>query len=299
MGFEIEFRDRLICLAECRIDLSTWQDWWAVHSAEVKKIISPGDFSRLNCAHSLYGPNTFMSKCQDGAERYLTKMEIAFQHSDIYAKGADEEYRLYHERLAQKHRAAQAEKQKQDNQRQRSLEELLNHKVSINDLRQLGIRTLPTGAKDSEIMKLLIEWTEFLANSEYTEAFEMFQSYNHEVEWTPELLESAVYGYGCPGYSKEEAEKQFGSSDYRVTSLWNNSNRDNILRKIAINYYKLTEEQAKLRCLTGMDYENIIGDIHYEGVPLNGEESDLTARFFIKRVGKETISLCFYDLHVM
>lgn len=52
----------------------------------------------------------------------------------------------------------------------------------------------------------------------------------------PELLESAVYGYGCPGYTREEAEQEFGSSDYRVTSLWNSDNRDNILRNIDIDY---------------------------------------------------------------
>lgn len=176
---------------------------------------------------------------------------------------------------------------------------MIDDKFAINDSRQLGIRTLPIGVKDSEILKLLIEWTEFLANSEYTEAFEMFQSYNSEIEWTPELLESAVYGYGCPGYSREEAEEQFGSSDYQVTSLWNHPNRENILRHIDINYYELTEEQAKIRCLTDMDYENIIGDIHYEDVPLNGKESDLTAIFFIKKIDQERISLCFYDLHVM
>lgn len=299
MSLETELRDRLICLAECRVDLSTWQEWWTAHAVEVKKIISPGDFSRLNCADSLCGPSTFMLKCQEGAERYLRKMEISFQHADIYKKESDEEYRRYHERLTQKRMAEQMERQEQYKQRQRNVQELLADKFAMNELRQLGIRTLPLGAKDAEIIKLLIEWTEFLANGEYTEAFEMFLSYNDEIEWTPEMLESAVYGYGCPGLTKEEAEKQFGSSDYRVTSLWNNPDRDRILCNIVIDYDELTEDQAKVRGLTDMDYENILGDIHYEGVPLNGEESDLTARFFIKKIAAETISLCFCDLHVM
>lgn len=60
------------------------------------------DFVRLDCVPSLYGPDTFMVKCQKGAQRYLTKQGIPFVHSDTYKRGADEEYRLYYERLEQK-----------------------------------------------------------------------------------------------------------------------------------------------------------------------------------------------------
>lgn len=99
MSFEMEFRGILIRLAECQIDFNAWMDWWTVHSEEVKKIVSPGDYSRLNCAPSSYGPNTFMLKCQSGAERYLTKMGVSFHTSDIYSAGAEEEHRLYHKKI--------------------------------------------------------------------------------------------------------------------------------------------------------------------------------------------------------
>lgn len=43
------------------------------------------------------------------------------------------------------------------------------------------MNTLPINAEDSALLTLLEEWTELLA--------------------------SAVYGYGCPGYTREEAAR--------------------------------------------------------------------------------------------
>ena len=42
-----------------------------------------------------------------------------------------------------------------------------------------------------------------------------------------------------------------------------------------------------------------IAVIHYDKLPLNGEPSDLTARFFIRKLDDKTITLAFMDLHVM
>lgn len=299
-SFEQEFRYLLICLAECRIDLKTWKDWWAVHSAEAKKIISPGDFSRLNCAPCSYGLDTYMVKCQQGAERYLTKMKISFHHSDIYTKGANEEYRLYHENLERKHRTVQEEIQKRYEQRERERKELIDYKIPAHDMNKSDLRILSIHANDLEIIKLLIQWTEFLAGERYAEALSMFQHYNDALNWTPELLESAVYGYGCPGYTREEAEKQFGASDFKITSLLQNSDRNKIITNIDINRYEfeVTKEKAGMWGLSDIDYENILGDIHYD-VPLNGEASDLTAIFFLKKLNEQSMTLSFFDLHVM
>lgn len=52
-----------------------------------------------------------------------------------------------------------------------------------------------------EIIKPLFEWTEFLAQEKYKEAFEMFLSdEKNEPDWTGTLglLELAVFTYGCP-----------------------------------------------------------------------------------------------------
>lgn len=123
------------------------------------------------------------------------------------------------------------------------------------------MRTLPITASKEEIKKLVIEWNELLAQEKYKEAFEMFLSENNELNWTPELLESAVYTYGCPGYTREEAEKEFGSN--------------------------------------GWMGKNDIAVIHYGNVPLNGMMSDLTAIFFVRKVNDDLITLAFVDLHVM
>ncbi len=298
MNLETELKEKLVCLAECRIDPETWSDWWKVHAGEVKKMVSCSDFRYLDRVPGRYGSYSYMVKCQQGAERYLTKAEIPFCHSDIYSRRADEECRLYNEELEQKRIAEQEEEQKRQEMKRREIEKLSSCHILVGG-KSTGIRTLPLGAENAEIIKLLIEWTELLAKEKYREAFEMFQHYNHELDWTPELLESAVYGYGCPGYTREEAEREFGSSDYKITSLLENPEKDEILMQIDIEYGILSEKDAEMRCLTGTDYENIIGDIHYSDVPLNGERSDLTAIFYIKRVDTENITLSFYDLHVM
>lgn len=149
------------------------------------------------------------------------------------------------------------------------------------------MRTLPITASKEEIRELVIEWNELLAQEKYKEAFEMFPAENNELDWTPELLESAVYTYGCPSYTREEAEREFGSSDYKVTSILENPDKDKIVESIDISF----------------DYgwmgKNDIAVIHYDHVPLNGVMSDLTARFFVRKVTDDKLTLVFIDLHVM
>ncbi len=149
------------------------------------------------------------------------------------------------------------------------------------------MRTLPITATKEEIKQLVIEWNELLAQEKYKEAFEMFPAYDDYEHWTPELLESAVFTYGCPGYTREEAVKEFGSADYKVTSIWDNPDKDKIIDSIDIS----------------SDYgwmgKDDIAVIHYDNVPLNGKMSDLTARFFVRKVNDKEITLVFIDLHVM
>lgn len=149
------------------------------------------------------------------------------------------------------------------------------------------MRTLPITASKEEIRGLVIEWNELLAQEKYKEAFEMFPAENNELDWTPELLESAVYTYGCPGYTREDAEREFGSSDYKVTSILENPDKDKIIESINIS----------------SDYgwmgKNDIAVIHYDHVLLNGAMSDLTAIFFVRKVTDDKITLVFIDLHVL
>lgn len=173
-------------------------------------------------------------------------------------------------------------------QRKNERKELIDYKIPQDSMKKSGLRTLPISASDVEIIKLLIEWTEFLAQEKYKEALEMFLlDENNELAWTPELLESAVYTYGCPGYTREAAEEEFGTADYKVTSILDNPDKAEIIAGIDIS----------------SDYEwmgeDDIAVIHYESVPLNGEMSDLTARFFVRKIDDDKLTLAFIDLHVM
>ncbi len=149
------------------------------------------------------------------------------------------------------------------------------------------LRILPADAGREEILDLLEDWTELLAEEKYAEALNSFLVDSSEVDWTPELLESCVYGYGCGGGTREETVKDFGTADYKVTSLRNSPQREEIRRRIDIS----------------SDYgwmgEDDLAMIHYDGVPLNGEPSDLTARFFLRKLDEKTATLAFIDLHVM
>ena len=99
--------------------------------------------------------------------------------------------------------------------------------------------------------------------------------------------ESAVYGYGCAGYTREDAAQLFGRADYKVTYLKDSPHREEIHKAIDIS----------------SDYgwmgRDDIAVIHYGKVPLNGEPSDLTARFLVRKLDEKTVTLAFMDLHVM
>lgn len=149
------------------------------------------------------------------------------------------------------------------------------------------MRTLSIYASDEEIKNLIIEWNELLAVEKYEEALSLFHSDNLEVEWTPNLLEQAIYGYGIIGYTREEIKEMFGPEDYKITSIIDNKEKEKIINSIEVT-----------RDWNFKD-ENIIGMVHYDCVPLNGELSDLTARFYIERIDESNITLKFLDLHVM
>ena len=288
MNFEQEFTDKLIQLAECRIDTAAWQNWWAQHSEEVKKRIGSGDYLFLDCVSSAYGLDTYMAKCQRGAERYLTKKAIPFQHATRYEEGAERERKLYAEKLEQQRKMEQEERQREYEQRKRRRSVLLEYQIPEANKLKSGLRTLPADADELELIKLLIEWTEYLAQEKYKEEFELFLlDENNELDWTPALLESAVYTYGCPGYTREEAEREFGSADYKVTSILDNPDKEEIIAgmDISSDYGWMGREDLAV--------------IHYDHVPLNGKISDLTARFFVRRISDEELTLAFIDLHVM
>lgn len=174
------------------------------------------------------------------------------------------------------------------------------------------MKTLPISAGKEEIKNLVVEWLELLAQEKYSEALDFILYDNTQIidgeiwVWTPERLEAAVFTYGLPWLTKEDMKREFGADcpvDYKVTSILNNPDKDRLLEDIeeSIDFfdYDISAEMAKTWGITGLDYKNIIGEVLFDGVPLDGERSDLTALFWIIKVNEKNITLVFRDLHVM
>ncbi|MDE7477416.1 MAG: hypothetical protein K2M91_05625 [Lachnospiraceae bacterium] len=151
------------------------------------------------------------------------------------------------------------------------------------------MRILAVDASEAEIKNVLVEWTELMAQERYADALALIPYDNlycyEDNEWTPELLESVVYGYGLAGYTREEILKDFGCL-YKITSLNDMVDKDEILDSIEICY--------DCKWFKGND----IAEIWYD-VPLNGEQSDLTGRFLLRLLDEQHMTLVFEDLHVM
>jgi hypothetical protein len=155
------------------------------------------------------------------------------------------------------------------------------------------MRTLPLTASDEEIRLLVVEWSELLAAKRYQEALELLPP-NNEDGWTPAILEQVIRGYGVPADADPETTKQLLAhhkvSQFEITPLAGRPDREAIIAKINVDQ----------KHLFGLDpQKGYLGMVHYDDVPLSGFRSDLTARFCIKRVGADRLTLEFLDLHVM
>jgi hypothetical protein len=143
-------------------------------------------------------------------------------------------------------------------------------------------RTLPVDAPDDAIKALVVEWSELLAAAQYADALATIPDAGQPA-WTPELLEKTIAGYGVP-------EPHPDGEIFAVTPLRGRPDADEIIRdRIRVNR----------DALYGLDPARYLGMVHYDDVPLNGERSDLTARFHIRRAGADRLTLEFLDIHVM
>jgi hypothetical protein len=154
------------------------------------------------------------------------------------------------------------------------------------------MRTLPLTATDREIRDLVVEWSELLAARRYRDALAILPHSSEELDWTPETLDRVIANYGVLDPDQETLESMF--ADYRVprfeiTTLVGRADREEIIAKIDVDREHLF----------GLDPQRYLGMVHYEEVPLSGFRSDLTARFHIKRVGIDRLTLEFRDIHVM
>lgn len=154
------------------------------------------------------------------------------------------------------------------------------------------MRTLAIDASDEEIRSLVVEWHELLAQRRYADALDLLPHSTSEGNWTPALLDEAIQGYGVLNGDKETLDyllKHHGVDRFEITTLVGRSDRDEIIAKISVDRENLY----------GLEPSEYLGMVHFDDVPLGGRRSDLTARFPIKRVGSDRLTLEFLDLHVM
>lgn len=152
------------------------------------------------------------------------------------------------------------------------------------------MRTLPIDASDDEIKDLVVDWSELLADKRYADALSEFPHSTQEYDWTPELLERVIDGYGVVDPDPDVIQglrEDHGVARFEVTTLRGRPDRDQIVERSI---------DVDARAAGGDDE---LGWVHYFDVPLNGFLSHLTARFIVRRVGADRLTLEFYDLHVM
>ena len=143
------------------------------------------------------------------------------------------------------------------------------------------MRTFATSSSDDEIKHAVVEWSELLAEKRYADALAMFPP--AEPEMTAGELPKWIAGYGSP-------EPYPDGRVFELTSLRALPEFEEIFRD------RIDVDRQNLYGLNPALY---IGMVHYDYVPLNGRPSDLTARFHIKKLGADQITLEFLDIHVM
>lgn len=154
------------------------------------------------------------------------------------------------------------------------------------------MKTLSIYASDSDIRSLVVEWSELLAQKNYQAALDLLPPRIDGRAWTAELLELVIAGYGVPESDPETLQalhEEYDVSLFEISSLLDRPDRAEVIARIAVDRENLY----------GLDPKKYLGMVHYGDVPLCGYLSDLTARFHIKCIENDKLTLEFHDLHVM
>jgi len=151
------------------------------------------------------------------------------------------------------------------------------------------MRVLPRTASDDQIRNLVVEWSEAIAGDGFREALDMFPCAQ---EWTADLLQRTIQGYGVPEHGDTLAYmlEEWEVDEFKITSLFAMNDPQSFIRAAI---------EVDRENLYGMDPRQYLGMVHYNDIPLSGHVSDLTARFNIKKIGKDALTLEFLDVHVM
>jgi len=143
------------------------------------------------------------------------------------------------------------------------------------------MHTFSASASDDEVKQAVVEWSELLAQKRFDAALAMFLP--EDTSFTAADLQNWIANYGSP-------DPYPGGKTYELTSLRALPEFEAIVRdRIEVNRQDLF----------GLNPAQYVGMVHYDSVPLDHQPSDLTARFHIKKIGADRITLEFLDIHVM
>jgi hypothetical protein len=118
-----------------------------------------------------------------------------------------------------------------------------------------------------------------LAGGRFADALAMFpySTESFDVEWTPEALENWIANYGVD-------EPYEDGRRYTLTSLFDLADPQHLIAKsIDVDRENFVFE--------GPNEQDYVGMVHYDDVPLDGKPSDLTARFYIKKIGTNKLTI--------
>lgn len=155
------------------------------------------------------------------------------------------------------------------------------------------MRVLSINATDREIKDLVVEWIELLAQEKYEDALSLFSGDVVKSNWTPEKLKMCINKYGVIELDLPTLNgmlEEYGVEEFKVTSLFTRDDADKIINDSI---------DVDRESLYGLNPDEYVGMIHFKDIPLSGYLSDLTARFYIKRVDSSYIALEFFGIHVM
>jgi len=171
------------------------------------------------------------------------------------------------------------------------------------------MKLVPFDSSDEVIRQLVIEWWELIVSGNYQEAFDMFiynnSGFGDDLVWSPETLKTAIATYGC--FTPYEDDPPEG---WIPASILEHPESDTVINNITIERYDVSnvnEDRDDGMIVVGelMSYglirdETSEGIIHFDGVPLKQDPfSEMTARFHIKRIQDDYLTLEFLDIHML
>ena len=157
------------------------------------------------------------------------------------------------------------------------------------------MKTLPIAASDEDIRKLVIEWSELMADRDFAAAYAMLSFDRSDWDWTPEILANTIRGYGIADLHESDPTtlrlilEEWETDELRMTTLNGREDRSQIIASIEVDRENLGP----------LDPREYLGWVHYHDLPLNDQRSDLTARFHIRKSGADELGLELLDIHVM